>query len=117
MPDFKETLMTEEIKSALKVCSVTKTIRIILALVICVSYVYADKWIIDAVLISLLFLLLFTLSFFGVFIQKLLEYNTQKMEERISLNADETNKALSDAFDEIEKLKEQIKKITPPANH
>lgn len=83
--------LESDIQSALKLCRWVKLIKIVLALLVVLSYIFSPEWLEDLIVISVIVSLVFPLGFFDVFIQKLLEYNTQKTEDRQILNVKEAN--------------------------
>lgn len=91
MDNFKSSVMTGEIASAMKLCSYVKWFKVILAVVVSIAYLVGSPWLAEILIVAVVTSLILPLGFFDVFIQKLLEYNTQLLEERVQLNANETN--------------------------
>lgn len=91
MRDFNEKMLTGDIESALSFTSVSKWLKLILAVIVIFAYFTEAVWLTEIIVISVVVSLVIPLGFFDVFIQKLLEYNTQKVEERQILNATEAN--------------------------
>ncbi|WP_198305878.1 hypothetical protein [Arcobacter vandammei] len=79
-------------------------IRLLLVASIIFSYFYKPEWFDILVIITLIQIALFPNNLYGAFIENLVEYNTQTLEDRILLNANETNKYLI----ENDKFKERI---------
>ncbi|WP_119394482.1 hypothetical protein [Salinibius halmophilus] len=104
MGKFDQKLLESDIEVALKFCKWMKNFRFILAAAIVVSYFFFKDWLAEILLVAVLILLLFPLGFFDVFIQKLLEYNTQILEDRLRLNATEANQHFQKLFDKVESL-------------
>lgn len=92
MDKFKYVQIESDIQAALKLCCWVKLAKIFLATLIVIVYFFFPSWLLDAITIAVVFSLLLPFGFFDSFIQKLLEYNTQKSEERQLLNASEANK-------------------------
>jgi hypothetical protein len=89
--DLKEEMLTGDIKSAMSFASASKWLKFILAIFVIFAYFTSATWLTEIIVISVVVSLVIPLGFFDVFIQKLLEYNTQKAEERQILNATEAN--------------------------
>jgi hypothetical protein len=104
-------LLTNEIKTATSFTLIVKWLKMILAIAIVYSYFYDNDYLIDLLVIGVVISLILPLGFFDVFIQKLIEYNTQSVEERQLLNATEANKHFERAFQKIEHLNENIKDL------
>ncbi|WP_351189856.1 hypothetical protein [Shewanella sp. TB4-MNA-CIBAN-0142] len=95
MNSVKSSIMTGEIATAMKLCSYVKLFKIILAASVVIAYLIDSPWLTETLIIAIVTSLILPLGFFDVFIQKLLEYNTQLLEERVQLNANETNAQLN----------------------
>ncbi|MCT7525421.1 hypothetical protein N5T77_10205 [Aliarcobacter cryaerophilus] len=93
------------IESSMKSIKFLYFLKAILLVLVVLSYIYKPEWFDILVIIILSTLILFPMNFYGAFIEFLLEYNTQTLEERIIKNANETNKYLNDN----DKFKENIK--------
>lgn len=91
MRNLNDDILTGDISLALNMSSVSKWIKVILAVLVVSSYLLGSSWLMEVIVISVVVSLVLPLGFFDVFIQRLLEYNTQKMEERQILNAQEAN--------------------------
>jgi len=91
MDNFKSSVMTGDIASAMKLCSYVKWFKTLLALVVSIAYLLGSPWLAEILIVAVVTSLVLPLGFFDVFIQKLLEYNTLLLEERIQFNANETN--------------------------
>lgn len=100
---MKNLNLENDIKSAMKLNGFVKFIKISLAFLIFISYAFFEQWLTEIIVISVIISLILPLGFFDVFIQKLLEYNTQTIEERQSLNAQETNEHFENIYNKIEK--------------
>jgi len=83
MDKLDETLLTSGISSSIKLVSIVKFIKFLLVLVILIAYFFNFTWLNEVLIFAIIVNLLLPMNFFDVFIQKLLEYNTQKVEERI----------------------------------
>ena len=70
-------------------------------MVLLTAYFSASDWLIDILVFSVVFSLVLPLGFFAVFIQKLLEYNTQMVESRMILNANEANETFTKVFEKL----------------
>ena len=92
MDKFKYVQLESDIQSAVKLCRWVKAFKIFLAVLIVLSYFLYPDWLQKVIVVSVILSLVLPLGFFDLFIQKLLEYNTQKTEERQLLNANEANK-------------------------
>jgi len=90
----------------------TKIFKILLALILCYLYFSNNELLKDFLVIGFVLALILPLSFFDIFIQKLLEYNTQKLEERQLLNANEANQTFTDFQEKIDKLELKIEILT-----
>lgn len=77
---FKEKMLTSDIKSAMSFVTAAKWSKVILAVLVVVAYFTDSAWLTEIIVISVVVSLIVPLGFFDVFIQKLLEYNTQKVE-------------------------------------
>lgn len=93
------------IESSMKSIKFLYFLKVTLLVLVVLSYIYKPEWFDILVIIILSTLILFPMNFYGAFIEFLLEYNTQTLEERIIKNANETNKYLNDN----DKFKENIK--------
>lgn len=93
------------VSSSRKTSFVLYLIRIILVICVVLSYFYKQDWFDILVIITLIQIALFPNNFYGAFIENLVEYNTQVLEDRIVLNANETNKYLK----ENDEFKEKVK--------
>jgi hypothetical protein len=102
--DINEYLLSGEIKSAMSFASASKWLKVILAICVVFAYFTDAEWLTEVIVISVVVSLILPLGFFDVFIQKLLEYNTQKIEERQILNATEANKHFEKLYKKLERL-------------
>ncbi len=93
------------IKSSRKTLLILYFIRLTLVTCVTLSYFYKAEWFDILLIITLIQIALFPNNFYGAFIENLVEYNTQTLEDRILLNAKETNKYLI----ENDKFKEKVK--------
>jgi len=89
--NFKYVQIESDIQSALKLSGWVKSAKVFLAALIVFVYFFYPSLLLDVIVIAVVFSLLLPLGFFDTFIQKLLEYNTQKSEDRQILNATEAN--------------------------
>jgi c-di-AMP phosphodiesterase-like protein len=103
MDNFNHTLLEDDIRLAKKIFGLVKLLKISLALLVLISYFFLSEWLTEIIIISVVVILIFPLDYFDVFIQKLVEYNTQKLEERQTLNANEANKYFDKIFNKIGK--------------
>ena len=111
MNKLDETLLTSDISSAMILASITKFIKFLLAFIILIAYFFNFTWLNEILIFAIFLNLLLPMNFFDVFIQKLLEYNTQKVEERILLNAQETNKYFEENDKFQKSLSDKIKNL------
>lgn len=111
MENINETIITSEIQTSMKLAQIIKTIKIFFALIIIICYFINFKWLNEIIIFAVVINLLLPMNFFDVFIQKLLEYNTQKMEERILLNSQETNTYFEDNDKYKKSINDKIKDI------
>ena len=93
-----------DIKSSMKLVLIVKFIKFLLVLLIIIAYFMELKWLNEIIIVAVILNLILPMNFFDVFIQKLLEYNTQILENRILLNANEIN----DYFEKNDKFKKSI---------
>ena len=103
MRDLKEKMLTGDIKSAMSFVTAAKWSKVILAVLVILAYFTDSAWLTEIIVISVVVSLIVPLGFFDVFIQKLLEYNTQKVEERQTLNANEANENFEKTYKKIGK--------------
>jgi len=103
MRKYTEEALTGDIKLAMRMAVTVKVIKIILAALLVLAYLYESSWSHEILVISVIISLVLPLGFFDVFIQKLLEYNTQKLEKRQVLNAQEANKHFEDIYAKLGK--------------
>ncbi|MCF6282113.1 MAG: hypothetical protein L3J28_07860 [Candidatus Polarisedimenticolaceae bacterium] len=103
MRDLKEEMLTGDIKSAMSFASVTKWVKITLAIFVIAAYFTDSVWLTEILIVSVVVSLIIPLGFFDVFIQKLLEYNTKKTEDRQILNATEANKHFEKLYKKVGK--------------
>lgn len=103
MPDLKYVQLESDIQSALKLYGWMKFLKIVLALLVVLSYFFFPDWLGELIVISVVISLVLPLGFFDVFIQKLLEYNTQRTEERQILNAKEANEHFENLYKKVGK--------------
>ena len=102
MNNFNHTLLEDDIQSALKLSGWVKLLKISLAVLIVAFYFFLSEWLTEIIVISVVITLILPLGFFDVFIQKLLEYNTQKVEERQVLNAAEANEHFEKIYERLD---------------
>ncbi|MCT7565223.1 hypothetical protein N5T96_02600 [Aliarcobacter butzleri] len=79
--------------------------KVILVICLILAYFLKPEWLDIVILITLVSIVLFPMNFYGAFIENLVEYNAQKLEDRVVLNAKEINKY----FEENDKFKEIVK--------
>lgn len=103
MLDWKYVQLESDIQSALKLCGWVKIFKIGLAILVALSYLFFSDWLLELVVVSVVISLILPLGFFDIFIQKLLEYNTQKTEERQILNAKEANEHMEKLYKKVGK--------------
>ena len=112
MNKLDESFLTSDIQSSIKLSLIAKFLKVSLSLIIIIAYFIDVQWLNEIIIITVVLNLLLPMNFFDVFIQKLLEYNTQKIEERQLLNANEANKIFSDFQEKLEKLELEIEILT-----
>lgn len=88
---LKSKILEDLIKSSMKTIRLIYIFKIILFGLILLSYYFKPEWVEILLIITLFFIILFPMNFYGAFIENLVEYNTQALEERIIKNAQETN--------------------------
>ena len=101
MDSFSKSLLEGDVKFAMTLHTFAKQTKYLLALVLLTAYFSASDWLIDILVFSVVFSLVLPLGFFAVFIQKLLEYNTQMVESRMILNANEANETFTKVFEKL----------------
>ena len=110
MESFKESILTERVRSAKKWCIITVILKSVLAIAVCVAYFINLSWLAELIVISVVISLLLPLGFHGAFIENLLEYNTQVIEDRQQLNATEANEHFGKMSERITKLEISIER-------
>jgi len=100
---MKNSHLENEIQTAMNLSGWTKFIKVALAILVVLSYFFFKDLLIEIIVISVVFSLIIPLGFFDVFIQKLLEYNTQTIEERQILNANQANEHFEKIYNKIGK--------------
>ena len=98
MNEIEEKMWKGDLEVAISLFKYTKYFKILLAIVILYAYYNDLPWLMDIVVLAVISAIILPLSFFDVFIQKLLEYNTRKLESRQLLNAQEANKHFDDLY-------------------
>mgnify|MGYP005750409087 CR=1 FL=1 len=98
---MKNSHLESEIQTAMNLSGWAKFIKVALAILVVLSYFFFKDWLIEIIVIAVVVALIFPLGFFDVFIQKLLEYNTQTIEERQILNANEANNHFEKIYKKI----------------
>jgi len=105
---FDESILVGDVKSTMKASLIVKWAKIVIAIGVCIAYFTESPWLTEMLVVAVIIALIFPLGFFDTFIQKLLEYNTQKIEERQLLNSKETKEHFEEAFQRISQLEEKI---------
>lgn len=99
---MKNSHLENEIQTAMNLSGWAKFIKVTLAILVVLSYFFFKDWLIEIIVISVVFSLIIPLGFFDVFIQKLLEYNTQTVEDRQILNANQANEHFEKIYNKID---------------
>tara|TARA_Y100001951_G_scaffold45476_1_gene35865 strand:+ start:2621 stop:2932 length:312 start_codon:yes stop_codon:yes gene_type:complete len=99
--NIQEEMLTGDIKSSMGFVSASKWIKMGLACLVVFAYFTDATWLTDVIVFSVVLSLILPLGFFDVFIQKLLEYNTMKVEERQVLNANEANEHFEKLYKKV----------------
>lgn len=103
MNTLKYAQIERDIQSALKLCGLVKLMKITLALLVVLSYFLRPDLLLEIMVVAVITSLILPLGFFDEFVQKLLEYNTQKVEERQILNANEANENFEKIYKKVGK--------------
>lgn len=104
MQDLKDDYLIKDVELAKRIALATKWLKLILAAIISLAYLFGADWLFEVIVFAVIVSLVLPLGFFDVFIQKLLEYNTQKIEERELLNAKEANEHLHNLHQREQKM-------------
>lgn len=99
------------IESSMKTIKFFYFLKILLLTLIILSYYFKPMWFDILIIITLAMIIFFPMNFYGAFIEFLLEYNTQTLEERILKNANETNDYLNKNDKFKESIKQRIKRL------
>lgn len=108
MNQIQQSLLKGDIALSLKICKTAKIVKIILAICLLSAYLVDFRWLQEILIMAVILCLVVPLGFFDVFIQKLLEYNTQLVEERQLLNATEASKHVGLFNDRIGIIEDKI---------
>ncbi|TMN94762.1 hypothetical protein [Pseudoalteromonas sp. S558] len=108
MDKFKESILTEKINLAKKWCLITTVFKVVIAIIVCVAYFTNASCLPELIVFSVVLSLLLPLGFYGAFMENLLEYNTQAIEDRQLLNANEANEHFIKMSERITKLEDSI---------
>ncbi len=103
MENLAKLEIQHDIETSLKLNKIVKGIKFLLVVVICWLYVINSAWLDEALIAGILLSLISPMGFFDVFIQRLLKYNTQTIEERQELNATETSQHFENIYSKLEK--------------
>ena len=109
LEDFESLERTQDIKRSKQLHTGLKVIKWGLVAALGYAYFRDQIWLVDIIVFSIAFALVFPLGFFDVFIQRLLEYNTQAIEQRQHQHAEEANHYFNDMHKRIEALELVIK--------
>ncbi len=104
----RESLLEQDVRSALSWAKTFKYCRFILAIAIALAYWQNFSFLTELLVFSILLLLFLPMGFTDTFFEKHLEYNTVLLENRQKLNAEEANEYFTKAFNEIEQIKERL---------
>lgn len=107
----KSQIQQEFVSSAQRYTVVTTVTKVLLAIIIVIAYFLESSWLIDLVVVAVVFSLVLPLGFYGAFIENLLEYNTSAMEDRTLLNANESNETFNNMLKRIDGLDREIAKL------
>lgn len=99
---MKNSHLVNEIQTAMNLSGWVKLIKVALAIIVVLSYFFFKDWLLEIIVLSVVFSLIIPLGFFDVFIQKLLEYNTQTLEDRQVLNANQANEHFEKIYSKFE---------------
>ena len=109
---FKDSLADHSIKSAIMLSNIVRYIKLALAIIIIVSYLFFDYNPKILIIIAIILLLISPYGFMHNFLQELIKYNTSTLEYSQKLNAEETNYALTQINDKIKILENKIDILT-----
>jgi hypothetical protein len=104
----QESLLEQNVRSALSWARTVKVFRFILAVILITAYFMKFSFFTELLLFSVVLLLFLPMGFADTFLEKNLEYNTALLENRQRLNAEETNTHLTKAFKDIEEIKDRL---------
>lgn len=71
MNKFEESLLTGDVELAIKLCRLSKWLKVVLAVIVAYAYFSEAAWLVEVMVISVVLSLVLPLGFFDVFIQKL----------------------------------------------
>ena len=102
MKNLTESVVQHDIELSKKLNNVVKGAKFVIAVAICWLYAINSVWLTEALIVGLLLTLISPMGFFDVFIQRLLEYNTQAIEERQVLNTTQANQQFEKVYAKLE---------------
>ena len=96
-----------DVELSLRMAKTLKFIKFILAIIIVATYFYYPDYLVDLLVVGVVFSLILPNGFVDTFLQKLIALRAAETDERQILNATETNTHFSDAFKRIERLEKK----------
>lgn len=101
MQDLERSMLAADIERARSLVFITKLFKISAAILVLLAYFLEADWLLEAMIVGLVLTLIIPMGFFDVFIQKLLEYNTQNLEARQKLNVQEANEHFGKLYQKV----------------
>jgi hypothetical protein len=98
MQELEKEYLEGNVSSARTLAKLTMWLKCGLAATLAIGYFVEFSWLYEMVILSVIISLVLPLGFFGAFFENLIEYNTQLVEDRQSLNAKEANQHFKKAF-------------------
>jgi len=102
MKNLTEGMVQHDIELSKKFITLVKGIKFVTVLMIGWLYAINSVWLNEAIMIGVVLSLLSPMGFFDVFIQRLVEYNAQTIEERQALHTKEANQQFEKIYVKLE---------------
>ncbi len=102
----------EDVLLSIKFVKVMKYIKAIIAFLLIAAYFYKSEYLLDLVVVGLSLSLIMPQGFMDTYLEKLSALRAAETDERQVLNATESNKHFSSAFEKIEKLKIKLSSLS-----